>query len=144
MFSFESYQIVKLNRIKFACKGAAGIRAGDVGRISFKVSRNFTLKSRPESGLDCLICAIFARQRSAAEPPILAGHRKVDIRLPGKGNSNSHGARPVHQIISISQVLRAVAPGTSGESLAGGEVERVRADTRWAILTRALVQLEMC
>ena len=25
-------------------------------------------------------------------------HRKVDIRLPGRGNSNSHGARPVHQI----------------------------------------------
>ena len=22
--------------------------------------------------------------------------RKVDIRLPGTGNSNSHGARPVH------------------------------------------------
>ena len=22
---------------------------------------------------------------------------KADIRLPGKGNSNSHGARPVHQ-----------------------------------------------
>ena len=22
--------------------------------------------------------------------------RKVDIRLPGKGNSNSHGARPVY------------------------------------------------
>ena len=27
--------------------------------------------------------------------------RKVDVRLPGKGNSNSHGARPVHQIISM-------------------------------------------
>ena len=26
--------------------------------------------------------------------------RKVEIRLPGKGNSNSHGARPVHQITS--------------------------------------------
>ena len=25
------------------------------------------------------------------------GSRKVDIRLPGKGNSNSHGARTVHQ-----------------------------------------------
>ena len=25
------------------------------------------------------------------------GSRKVDIRLPGKWNSNSHGARPVHQ-----------------------------------------------
>ena len=24
------------------------------------------------------------------------GTRKVDIRLPGKGDSNSHGARPVH------------------------------------------------
>jgi len=24
------------------------------------------------------------------------GTRKVDIRLPGKGNSNSHGARPVY------------------------------------------------
>jgi len=27
------------------------------------------------------------------------GPRKVDVRLPGKGNSNSHGARPVHLII---------------------------------------------
>ena len=27
--------------------------------------------------------------------------RKVDIRLPEKVNSNSHGARPVHQIISM-------------------------------------------
>ena len=27
--------------------------------------------------------------------PVLVA-RKVDIRLPGKGNSNSHGARPVH------------------------------------------------
>jgi len=25
--------------------------------------------------------------------------RKVDVRLPGKWNSNSHGARPVHLII---------------------------------------------
>ena len=27
--------------------------------------------------------------------------RKVDVRLPGKGNSNSHGARPVHPIITM-------------------------------------------
>ena len=25
--------------------------------------------------------------------------RKVGVRLPGKGNSNSHGARPVHLVI---------------------------------------------
>jgi len=27
--------------------------------------------------------------------------RKVDVRLPEKGNSNSHGARPVHLIITM-------------------------------------------
>jgi len=26
---------------------------------------------------------------------------KVDVRLPGKGNSNTHGARPVHLIITM-------------------------------------------
>jgi len=29
--------------------------------------------------------------------------RKVDVRLPGKGNSNSHGARPVHLIITMRE-----------------------------------------
>ena len=29
------------------------------------------------------------------------GTRKVDVRLPGKGNSQSHGARPVHLIITM-------------------------------------------
>ena len=28
-------------------------------------------------------------------------NRKVDVRLPGKVNSNSHGARPVYRIISM-------------------------------------------
>ena len=31
---------------------------------------------------------------------------KVDVRLPGKGNSTSHGARPVHQIISMIKWIR--------------------------------------
>ena len=34
------------------------------------------------------------------------GARKVDIRLPGKENSNSHGARPVHQIITMKKWIR--------------------------------------
>ena len=34
------------------------------------------------------------------------GDRKVDIRLPGKGNSNYHGARPVHRIISMVKWIR--------------------------------------
>jgi len=32
--------------------------------------------------------------------------RKVDTRLPGKGNSNSHGARPVHLIITMIKWIR--------------------------------------
>ena len=27
--------------------------------------------------------------------------RKVDVRLSGKGNSSSHGARPVHLVITM-------------------------------------------
>ena len=32
--------------------------------------------------------------------------RKVDVRLPGKGNSTSHGARPVHLIITMMKWIR--------------------------------------
>jgi len=32
--------------------------------------------------------------------------RKADVRLPGKGNSNSHGARPVHLIITMIKWTR--------------------------------------
>ena len=34
------------------------------------------------------------------------GYRKIDIRLPGNGNSNSHGARPVHRIILMIKWTR--------------------------------------
>ena len=32
--------------------------------------------------------------------------RKVDVRLPGNGNSKSHSARPVHRIISMMKWIR--------------------------------------
>ena len=32
--------------------------------------------------------------------------RKVDVMLPGKGNSNSHGAGPVHLIITMVKWIR--------------------------------------
>ena len=32
--------------------------------------------------------------------------RMVDVRLPGKWNSNSHGARPAHRIISMKKWIR--------------------------------------
>ena len=31
--------------------------------------------------------------------------RKLDVRLPGKGNSNSHEARPVHQIGAVVSII---------------------------------------
>jgi len=37
---------------------------------------------------------------------MILGSRKVDVRLPGKGNSNSHGARPVHLIITMIKWIR--------------------------------------
>ena len=42
------------------------------------------------------------------ECPSLArsNHRKVDVRLPGKGNSNSYGARPLHLIITMIKWIR--------------------------------------
>jgi len=32
--------------------------------------------------------------------------RKVDVTLPGKGSSNSHGVRPVHLIITMIKWIR--------------------------------------
>jgi len=69
--------------------------------------------------------------------PFLLGYRKVDIRLSGKGNSNSHGARPVHLIIamikwirtsrlSIKNSLSAQAQGPGGKAGAGREVRARR------------------
>ena len=43
---------------------------------------------------------------------MLLAIRKVDVRLPAKGNPNSHGARPVHLIITMTKWIR-----TSGLSI---------------------------
>ena len=32
----------------------------------------------------------------------------MNVRLPGKGNSNSHGARPVHLIITMIKWIRTI------------------------------------
>ena len=37
---------------------------------------------------------------------VVFGARKVDVRLPGKGNSKSHGARPAHLIITMIKWIR--------------------------------------
>ena len=39
-----------------------------------------------------------------AHPVVLQG--ELDVRLPGKRNSNSHGARPVHLSITMIEWIR--------------------------------------
>jgi len=63
-----------------------------VTRGHFSSFREVCLKLRPDSGPRHLnVSFVF---------------RKVDVRLPGHGNSNSHGARPVHLIITMIKWIR--------------------------------------
>jgi len=67
------------------------------------VSLNSRLERNEEERREAAVVAFLAvsalREHIIAQvrtPP-----RKVDVRLPGKGNSNSHGARPVYLIITM-------------------------------------------
>ena len=61
-----------------------------------------------DSGI--IIFFIITLRNSLQRPPPLSRvvkyYRKVDVRLPGKGNSNSHSARPVHLIITTIKWIR--------------------------------------
>ena len=46
------------------------------------------------------------RTLSRTELEGIRSHEKVDERLPGKYNSNSHGARPVHLTITMMKWIR--------------------------------------
>ena len=57
----------------------------------------------------CVCCSFPVRQRLLLYPAVSSLHRasrKVDIRLSGKMISNSHGTRPVHQIITMMKWIR--------------------------------------
>ena len=41
------------------------------------------------------------KQSGASSSLARCASKKVDVRLPEKGNSNSHGARPFHTIITM-------------------------------------------
>ena len=46
--------------------------------------------------------------------------RKVDVRLPGKGNSNSRGARPVHPIITMIKWTQTIRLSIKNSHSSGG------------------------
>jgi len=88
-----------LRLIDFVYHSTLGLRVikkkREVAGLGFRVSS-------VEDVLDCFL--------DLPVPPVLRiselGSRKVDVRLPGKGNSNSHGARPVHLIITMIKWIR--------------------------------------
>ena len=47
----------------------------------------------PLQGLGCGVKGVRCRVHGSE---FTFQHKKVEIRIPGKGNSNSHGARPVN------------------------------------------------
>ena len=50
--------------------------------------------------------AIFSTGRNQNGHLVFPSERAVDVRLPRGGNSNSHGARPVHLIITMIKWIR--------------------------------------
>ena len=96
------------------------------------VSLNSRLESNKEEEGGCVVAAAKPGHKRDIEveapsfnKPFLAP-RKVDVRLPGEGSSNSHGARPVHLIITrimwirtsrLSKKTLALSPGTNETSL---------------------------
>jgi len=55
--------------------------------------------------------------------------RQIDVRLPGKGNSNFHGARPVHLIITMIKWIR-TSRFSIKKSLSGGRYRRTTVVSR--------------
>ena len=51
----------------------------------------------------CVSGRVFVCERESPPetPSLISKPSKVDVRLPEKGDSNPHGARPVHQIITM-------------------------------------------
>ena len=96
-FGFKSERLrgfhLEVRRQGFGFRvSGSGFRVAGLGFRGFRLQvSGFGVTRKPR-------CRRGSCSLSIAEEPAIG---KVDIRLPGKENSNSHGARPVHQIISI-------------------------------------------
>ena len=82
------------NNDRWVCRGRNLVRNGDHLVPEFPVIRHEPLRKLRHVRLQL-------HTRGAP-----SGFRKVDVRLPGKGNSNSHGARPVHLIMTMIKWTR--------------------------------------
>ena len=92
-FAWPSPIRMALNSLKIqACRGCCNDTLG-----------GWFLLLGDESCLLLKILDFYHRLAVIQAGPLCAGRhtwleaRKVDVKLPGKGNSNTHGTRPVHQ-----------------------------------------------
>ena len=80
-----------------------------VGGGSSKVNLPHAIDFRAKCGIDNWQPPPLPKLWGGATPDpvgVPEGTRKVDVRLPGKGDSNSHGARPVHLSITMIKWIR--------------------------------------
>jgi len=55
-----------------------------------------------------VVDAFFKKVYCMTRGTLQVSARKVDVRLPERGNSNSHGARPAHPIITMITCIRTI------------------------------------
>jgi hypothetical protein len=96
------------------CPMPAGTHAGGCYRVREREGERESERARErERDLTAAHKPAFANGLLCPMPAgTRPGMRKVNVKLPGERNSNSHGARPVHQIITIIKWIR-----TSGLSI---------------------------
>ena len=76
-----------------------------VVRLEFYIQESGRRVSGQGAVFGCRMSGQGVRTCPCSPPPDLM-LTKVDTRLSGKANSNSHGARPVHQIITMTGLVR--------------------------------------
>ena len=99
--------ISKISRFTFDFKYRFVIVKGEICYLSLAIAvsqyENYTYDSKT-IGVAAALGRVF--RRKVVVRPLQDLMWKVDVRLPGKGISNSHGARPVHLSITMIQWIR--------------------------------------
>ena len=98
-FRVQGLKLLRINVKRF--RGGLVFKAHRLvyhSTLGWRVIKKKKRRLKPEVGLQLVP---LVKPRS-----LVPFSRKVDVRLPGKGNSNSHGARPVHLIMMMMKWIQ--------------------------------------